>query len=102
MIAPWTEELAFRGYLYSTLAGRFGFWPGAVVSSLAWASLHLTSGVLIAFTGVGVVLCWLRRRTGSLLPGVGLHGAWNALAAGLSGAGWWVSGGLGLLAVSRC
>jgi uncharacterized protein len=100
VIAPWTEELAFRGYLYSTLAGRFGYWPGAVVSSLAWASLHLTSGVLIAFTGVGVVLCWLRRRTGSLLPGVGLHGTWNALAAGLSGTGWWVSGGLGLLAAS--
>ena len=56
--------------------------------------------MLIAFTGVGVVLCWLRRRTGSLLPGVGLHGSWNALAAGLTGAGWWVSGGLGLLAAS--
>jgi membrane protease YdiL (CAAX protease family) len=100
VIAPWTEELAFRGYLYSTLAGRFGYWPGAAMSSLAWAALHLTSGVLIAFTGVGVVLCWLRRRTGSVLPGVGLHGSWNALAAGLSGAGWWVSGGLGLLAAT--
>jgi membrane protease YdiL (CAAX protease family) len=100
VIAPWTEELAFRGYLYSTLAGRFGFWPGAIVSSIAWSGLHLAPGVLFAFAGVGVVLCWLRRRTGSVLPGVGLHGSWNALAAGLTGASWWVVGGLGLLAAT--
>jgi uncharacterized protein len=100
VIAPWTEELAFRGYLYSTLADRFGFWTGAIVSSLAWSSLHLAPGVLFAFAGVGVVLCWLRRRTGSVLPGVGLHGSWNALAAGVTGASWWVAGGLGLLAAT--
>jgi membrane protease YdiL (CAAX protease family) len=100
VIAPWTEELAFRGYLYSTLSNRFEFWVGAIVSSLAWAALHLTPGVLIAFTGVGAVLCWLRRRTGSILPGVGLHGAWNALAAGITGAGWWVAGALGILATT--
>ena len=100
VIAPWTEELAFRGYLYSTLSVRFGFWAGALASSIAWSALHLAPGVLIPFAGVGVVLCWLRRRTGSILPGVGLHGSWNALAAGITGASWWVAGGLGILAAT--
>ena len=32
MVAPWTEEVAMRGFLFSALARRFGFWPGALVS----------------------------------------------------------------------
>ena len=98
--APWIEELSMRGFLYSGLAGRFGHWPAACISGLVWASLHLTPGVLVIFTGVGIVLAWLRRRTGSILPGVGLHGTWNAIAAGSTGAGWWAAGALGLLAAT--
>ncbi len=98
--APWTEELSMRGFLYSGLAGRLGHWPAACISALVWASLHLTPGVLVIFTGVGIVLAWLRRRTGSILPGVGLHGSWNAIAAGSTGAGWWTAGALGLLAAT--
>jgi membrane protease YdiL (CAAX protease family) len=86
-IAPWVEEIAFRGLLYSSLAARFGFWPAAVVSSLCWSGLHLAPAVLVIFTLEGMALCRLRRRTGSILPGVVIHGCWNAFVTAISGAG---------------
>jgi len=98
VLAPWVEELAFRGLAYSSLALRFGFWPAALISSLLWSGLHLALGVLIVFTLEGVVLCWLRRRTGSVMPGVGIHGCWNALVSGVSGGGVFAAITLGIFA----
>ncbi|HEY0387716.1 MAG TPA: type II CAAX endopeptidase family protein [Gaiellales bacterium] len=88
VVAPWTEETMIRGFLFSGLDRRFGFWPAAVASGAVWASIHLVWGVLIIFTAEGVVLAWLRARTGSILPGVGIHGVWNTIAAAATGGGW--------------
>jgi membrane protease YdiL (CAAX protease family) len=85
--APWMEELSMRGFLLSGLWQRFGFWPAAVVSSLVWASLHGVSGVLIPFTCEGIMLCWIRRRTGSVRTGIALHAGQNTVASLFSGAG---------------
>jgi uncharacterized protein len=100
IVAPWTEEVAMRGFLFSGLARRFGFWPAAFVSGAAWAGLHLTPGVLILFTAEGMLLAWLRARTGSVLPGIGLHGSWNTFAGAVSGGGWFPVPMLGLLYAS--
>ncbi len=85
--APWMEELSVRGFLLSGLWRRFGFWPAALVSSLAWAGLHGVSGVLIPFTFEGLLLCWIRRRTGSVRTGIALHATQNVAASLYSGAG---------------
>jgi dihydropteroate synthase len=97
LVAPWTEEVTFRGFLFSSLARRFGFWPGAVASGMIWAGLHLEAGVLILFTAEGALLAWLRRRTGSVLPGIGIHGSWNTLVVATTGGGWLPLPVLGLL-----
>ena len=97
LVAPWTEEVTFRGFLFSSLARRFGFWPGAIVSGLCWAALHGESGVLILFSAEGALLAWLRYRTGSVLPGIGVHGSWNTFVTIIGGGGWVPVPVLGLL-----
>jgi membrane protease YdiL (CAAX protease family) len=89
--APWMEELSMRGFLLAGLWQRFGFWPAAVASSLVWAGLHGVSGVLIPFTCEGLLLCWIRRRTGSVRTGIALHAAQNTAASLISGAGFLVA-----------
>jgi dihydropteroate synthase len=91
VFAPWVEETAFRGVLLGALWRllgrvwpRFGFWVAALLSSFLWAGLHIEPFVLILFTMWGTLLAWLRRRTGSLLPGVALHGTWNAAVVALN------------------
>ncbi|MEZ5995913.1 MAG: type II CAAX endopeptidase family protein [Hyphomonadaceae bacterium] len=34
------EELIFRGFILAALAAAFGFWPAALLSSIAFASVH--------------------------------------------------------------
>lgn len=92
VVAPWLEEVAVRGLLFSSLSLRFGFWAGAVASGLFWAGLHLVAAVLIPFTMFGVLLAYIRRRSGSVLPGIIVHGSQNTLAAALgTGAGWYMA-----------
>ena len=89
VVAPVVEELLFRGLLLQGLMLRTGFWPAALLSSLAFGVLHMASldaaGVALAVaTGVmGLGLCLLARRTGRLGPGIGVHALRNAAALAL-------------------
>lgn len=93
------EELAFRGVLLAVLARRWGTRPAVVASSLLFGVWHvlpaaaagsndalagtpppaLVAGVVLGTALAGAVLCWLRLRSGSLLPPLVLHWAVNAL-----------------------
>ena len=99
VLAPWMEEVSMRGLLFTGLLRRFGFWPAALLSGFAWAALHRAPLVLIAFTVAGVALAWLRKRTGSVRWGIGVHGAWNTFAASLL-LGWWAGLGIAVLAAT--
>jgi membrane protease YdiL (CAAX protease family) len=100
------EEVAFRGVLYAVLAARAGTSRAVLVSSLLFGIWHVlpalgllhdnaavesivgsgdagrTLSVLAAVAGTaaaGLLLCELRRRSGSLLAPAGLHLALNGL-----------------------
>lgn len=76
------EEFVSRGYSQFTLAQGIGFWPAAVVLSIAFGAIHLTNrgealiGALGAAT-IAMFFCLTLRRTGNLWFGVGMHAAWD-------------------------
>ena len=86
--APFIEELVFRGLLLRTFMRRMPFWPAAVLSTLIFAALHtyevstlVGALTLAASVGcLGLVNCWLNRRTDSLAPGMMVHASFNLLA----------------------
>jgi membrane protease YdiL (CAAX protease family) len=76
---PFVEELTFRGLGYSLLE-RFGTRTAIVAVGLVFGLAHglvLSLPVIVAF---GCVLAWVRARTGSVLPGMLLHGTFNLIA----------------------
>jgi membrane protease YdiL (CAAX protease family) len=78
-MAPVTEELTFRGLGFSLLE-RYGRWLAIVAVGVAFALAH---GLVQAFPELalfGCALAWLRATTGSVLPGMLAHAAFNALA----------------------
>lgn len=79
--APLSEELLFRGFLLSALAAtRIGFWPAAILATLAWTALHFTYswvGMLEVFV-IGLYFSWLLWRTGSLWPALFCHALYNS------------------------
>jgi uncharacterized protein len=102
------EELAFRGLLLVLLGRRLGLLAGTLVSSVLFGLWHVLASlgggaanaaiadvvggdaagtavrvvVTVGFTSVaGLVLCWLRLRSGSLLAPMLAHWTVNGLGA---------------------
>jgi len=89
------EELFYRGYLYTSLRGRWGVTLGALISSGFFGIRHATqlallgasypwgaalSWVAISFL-VGLALCWLYEKSKSLLPSILAHYVLNLIPA---------------------
>jgi membrane protease YdiL (CAAX protease family) len=76
------EEFAFRGYVQFTLAQAVGFWPAAVLLSVAFGFVHRTNPGESKMGLAGVVLtgllwCFSLRRTGNLWFAVGMHASFD-------------------------
>jgi hypothetical protein len=82
LIAPFCEELFFRGFLFAGLRSRWSLWPAAIVSGLIFGLVHAPTGVtaVVPLAALGIALCWLYDRTGSLWPCVLAHMLNNGLA----------------------
>ena len=89
------EEIGWRGWLLPTLR-PLGTWPALLISGAVWGFWHSPLillgynfaqpnllGVALMIVGCmfyGVLIGWLRLRTGSVWPAVFAHGAFNAAA----------------------
>jgi membrane protease YdiL (CAAX protease family) len=79
LVAPVAEELIFRGLGFAALG------PVAVpVTSLLFAIAHGLPSLLVEVAVAGLVLAEIRRRTGSVLPGMGVHMAFNGIALAIA------------------
>jgi hypothetical protein len=76
------EEFLFRGYTQFTLTDGIGFWPAAVLLSVAFGLVHRKNagegwaGVASVIV-IGVIFCFALKRTGNLWFCVGLHAAFD-------------------------
>jgi len=77
--APICEELAFRGFLFRTLEGKFGATTAILVTTLGWTALHIQYGLagLMVVLGSGLLLGTVRHYSGSLYLTMILHATWN-------------------------
>lgn len=94
LIVPVCEELFFRGYLLYG-SRRAGDVRASVLVTLCFAFMHaLSPGTFAAHALLGMLLCALTLKTGSLLSPMLVHAAYNAalLLLGHTGLGGFVSG----------
>ena len=79
VIAPFVEELTFRGCGQSLL-GFLSRWPSIVLVGVAFGLAHGLVEALLVLVPFGMALAWLRDRTNSVVPGMFVHGLFNAAA----------------------
>jgi len=82
--APLSEELLFRGFLFSGLAKtRLGFMGTGILTTLLWTTLHVGYSIfgLIEVLGIGLYLSWVLVRTGSLWATIFCHAFYNTVVA---------------------
>jgi membrane protease YdiL (CAAX protease family) len=86
VVAPITEEFFFRGMLFRSVRDRWGFWVGALSSSLLFGLAHYVASpwrdalllqTVMVFTGLG--LCWIYERRGTIVAPIGAHMAFNTI-----------------------
>jgi uncharacterized protein len=82
IVAPISEELCFRGFLFGGLREKLPRLAAALLSGLIFGALHAFTGItavppLIVF---GLILALLYERTGSIVPAILLHMLNNSVA----------------------
>lgn len=80
ILAPFFEEILFRGFLFQILRDRIGGTLSIVTSSLIFAALHPSTYTILPLFGLACLLCLLYARTGSLWPSILLHAVHNSVS----------------------
>lgn len=73
IIPPIVEEILFRGFMFPAFSGKVGYLLGALFSSLLFGFAHLQANVGVYTVVLGLLLCYMYKRTGSIIPGMALH-----------------------------
>lgn len=78
--APFAEELFFRGMVYPLLRGRLGAVAAIILNAAIFAVAHVVPLLVPGLFVVGLLLAYLRERSGSIWPPVLFHMLQNATA----------------------
>lgn len=84
LVAPLVEETIFRGFLYPVIARRVGIGAGIAVTGTLFGLMHAAQlwggwGQIALLILVGVVLTWVRARTGTVAASYFVHLGYNGL-----------------------
>ncbi len=82
LVAPLIEETIFRGYIYPVLARGLGMSAGVVVTGILFGMVHAPQlwggwGQIALIVAVGIVLTYVRARTGTVLASFLVHLSYN-------------------------
>jgi len=84
LVAPLVEETIFRGFLYPVIARRLGVAAGIAITGTLFGLMHAAQlwggwGQIALLVLVGVILTWVRARTGTVAASYFVHLGYNGL-----------------------
>ena len=87
VLAPFAEEVVFRGAILRTLLGlmsKKNHWVAIMISAAIFGLAHANVAQFVNALLLGLLLGWMYYRTKSLVPGILLHWVNNTMAYVLS------------------
>ena len=83
LLAPVVEETIFRGYIYPVIARSWGVAVGVIATGTVFGLMHapqLKGGTaqIVTLIVVGIVLTWVRAKTGTVLASFLVHLSYNS------------------------
>jgi len=79
IVAPLSEELYFRGFLYPAIGKVIGEFPAVILTSIFFSMLHFDLIRFIPIVIGGIWLNLLYIKTGSLYTSIIAHSVWNTI-----------------------
>jgi membrane protease YdiL (CAAX protease family) len=83
IVAPFAEEVVFRGYLYSASKRFCGPLGAMIFSSLVFAAAHGNAVALLPLFILAMLLCLIYETTGSIWANISVHFLFNAATVAL-------------------
>ena len=83
LVAPFAEELIFRGFIWDCLERQLGGSAALILSSLLFALYHFDPLHVVSVLPLSLALGVLRLRTGSIVPAIAAHFGNNLLAVSM-------------------
>ncbi|MCJ1907657.1 CPBP family intramembrane glutamic endopeptidase [Planococcus ruber] len=81
IISPIYEEIFYRGFLYRFFSSRFGVLAGLLISAAIFTLVHIPTYNTLPVNFVsGLIFAWAFQKTGSVIPGILIHGTFNGIA----------------------
>ncbi|WP_211750385.1 type II CAAX endopeptidase family protein [Paenibacillus sp. Marseille-Q4541] len=81
IVSPVYEEIFYRGFIYRWLRTRVSMRWAIMISSLIFTLAHFPTMNAMPVNFIsGVVFAWTYERTGSVVPGMIVHGVFNTIA----------------------
>jgi membrane protease YdiL (CAAX protease family) len=84
IMAPVSEEIFFRGFMYNIFKHRLGIKAGVVLSALLFALVHGAPIAIISIIPMGMILALAYERTRSLWIPIVMHATNNMIAVSLT------------------
>lgn len=80
LVAPFAEEMFFRGFMFTGLRRSVGVPLAALTSGLVWSVIHGQAGLVLPITGIGVLFALVLAATGSLWNAIAAHAIFNLVS----------------------
>ena len=80
VVAPFVEELFFRGFVFSGLRGKWGWPKAALVSAGLFAVAHVIPTSILPIFILGLIFAFLYQASGSIWPAILMHMLTNTVA----------------------
>jgi len=77
LVAPFVEELFFRGFMYNALKKRLNMFSAIVITSAVFALVHTELMHFIPIAFLSFLLVYVYEKTGSLFAAVVIHSIHN-------------------------
>lgn len=89
IVAPVSEEILFRGYLYPASKRFIGRVPAVLFSALIFAAIHHNAMALLPLCFLALLLAIAYEVSGSIWAPIGIHFLFNAVTVGFQLADRW-------------
>lgn len=80
IVAPISEELIFRGFLYNVFKKYAGATSSMIFTALLFSSIHSNIGMFLHFFLIGVSFVWLYEKTKTLWSAIIAHMIYNSVS----------------------
>ena len=77
LVAPVSEELIFRGYIYAAIKRYLGIPAGILLNAALFAAVHLDIAALVPLFVLALCFSLVYEATGSLLVSTTMHSLFN-------------------------